>query len=317
MSVKVMSLVWYSDIEKPSSKFTLLALADRADDNGFCWPGIENLMVKTSQSRASVFRALKELEAAGWIKRANRYRDGHRITNIYRIDLIKLRQHQHAADSGSENDLNKYFTEPDAEGQTIDPGSSKSDESAGQDLGLNLRRSEPSSSTQTSQSETSYVSNRDFIGLKLRPNTSVDTSVDTSVKTFKQKPSVSSKKTEPATSGTDCKRKQAASQRKTVADPKPRGTRIPADFQPDATMVAWARENTPNVDGRYETEKFIDYWTAKTGAGATKLDWRSTWRNWMRQAQERLSLRGSRTSVPAGNHQAFQNPDMSRYYESF
>lgn len=51
-------------------------------------------------------------------------------------------------------------------------------------------------------------------------------------------------------------------------------------------MVAWARENTPDVDGRAQTEVFVDYWRAKAGAGGTKLDWPATWRNWMRRAQE-------------------------------
>jgi hypothetical protein len=70
-----------------------------------------------------------------------------------------------------------------------------------------------------------------------------------------------------------------------------RGTRIPADFAVTPAMVAWAAENAPDVDGRRETEKFINYWTAKTGRDATKRDWVATWRNWMLNAQERLPSR--------------------------
>ena len=58
-------------------------------------------------------------------------------------------------------------------------------------------------------------------------------------------------------------------------------------------MVAWARERVPQVDGKRETEKFVNYWTAKTGAQATKLDWPATWRNWMLGAAERLRSPGS------------------------
>lgn len=36
-----------------------------------------------------------------------------------------------------------------------------------------------------------------------------------------------------------------------------------------------------------EWEKFCDYWTAKTGANATKADWPATWRNWCRSTAER------------------------------
>ena len=67
-----------------------------------------------------------------------------------------------------------------------------------------------------------------------------------------------------------------------------RGTRLPDDFAVTAEMVEWARAETPGVDGRYETAKFVDYWRGKTGQAATKLDWLSTWRNWMRKAQEDL-----------------------------
>lgn len=67
-----------------------------------------------------------------------------------------------------------------------------------------------------------------------------------------------------------------------------RGTRIPEPFPITPEMVAWARERVPEVDGRLETEKFINYWRAKSGQAATKLDWPATWRNWMLAAAERL-----------------------------
>jgi hypothetical protein len=50
-------------------------------------------------------------------------------------------------------------------------------------------------------------------------------------------------------------------------------------------MVAWVRKECPDVDGRRETETFIDYWRAKPGKDGSKLDWLATWRNWMRRAQ--------------------------------
>jgi hypothetical protein len=67
-----------------------------------------------------------------------------------------------------------------------------------------------------------------------------------------------------------------------------RGTRIPANFSASPAMVSWARDRVPQVDGRLETEKFINFWTAKSGAGATKVDWPATWRNWMLNAAERI-----------------------------
>lgn len=75
-----------------------------------------------------------------------------------------------------------------------------------------------------------------------------------------------------------------------------RGTRIPDDFAVTPAMVEWARENAPGVDGRRETEKFINYWRSVPGAKGLKLDWKATWRNWMLNAAER---NGARASPPA------------------
>lgn len=72
-------------------------------------------------------------------------------------------------------------------------------------------------------------------------------------------------------------------QTSSVGTPK-RATRIPDDFAPTPEMIEWAREHTPNI-GWPETEDFIDYWQAKSGKDATKVDWPATWRRWMRKAQ--------------------------------
>jgi Ni/Co efflux regulator RcnB len=60
-----------------------------------------------------------------------------------------------------------------------------------------------------------------------------------------------------------------------------RGTRLPDDWVPSAADVATARRaglDEPTI--RTEAIKFRNYWTAKTGAAATKLDWSRTWENW-------------------------------------
>jgi hypothetical protein len=94
------------------------------------------------------------------------------------------------------------------------------------------------------------------------------------------------------------------------ANARERGTRLPDDFAVNAEMVAWARENAPNVNGAYETQKFVDYWRGRTGKDATKLDWIGTWRNWMRKAQE--DTQRGRTGVATGanrhSNQRHDNP---------
>lgn len=88
---------------------------------------------------------------------------------------------------------------------------------------------------------------------------------------------------------------------------KKRGARIPDDFTVTPAMVTWAQTNTPDVDGRYETAQFIDYWTAKSGAAATKLDWVRTWQTWMRKAQKDATQR----PVRRGNFQPYLNATPS------
>jgi hypothetical protein len=75
---------------------------------------------------------------------------------------------------------------------------------------------------------------------------------------------------------------------KTSRGKNDRASRLPAEFKPTMEMVAWARKEVPHVDGRLETQKFIDHWTAASGATARKLDWVAAWRNWMRKADEQL-----------------------------
>lgn len=76
-----------------------------------------------------------------------------------------------------------------------------------------------------------------------------------------------------------------------------RATRIPDPFLVTGEMRSWAAENTPAVDVNASTAKFVDYWRGKAGKDATKLDWLATWRNWMRNDQDRAQ---PRAAVPAG-----------------
>lgn len=64
------------------------------------------------------------------------------------------------------------------------------------------------------------------------------------------------------------------------------GYRLPDDFKPD---VKWSLSQGLPVDVlEREFEKFKNYWTAKSGKDATKLDWQATWRNWIINAKDRI-----------------------------
>lgn len=63
-----------------------------------------------------------------------------------------------------------------------------------------------------------------------------------------------------------------------------RACRIPKDWQPDMNE-ARALGFTDDA-ARWEADKFRDYWSARAGKGAAKLDWLATWRNWLKGAIE-------------------------------
>lgn len=67
--------------------------------------------------------------------------------------------------------------------------------------------------------------------------------------------------------------------------PRKRGCRLPNDWMPDKSVINEMRVERPGVDLQAEHRKFVDYWKAKTGQGATKLDWDATFRNWIRNAR--------------------------------
>lgn len=63
-------------------------------------------------------------------------------------------------------------------------------------------------------------------------------------------------------------------------------TRLPDGFEltPERAKIA----ATENLAPERTFEKFRDYWRAKSGADARKLDWDATWRNWCRNEADRL-----------------------------
>lgn len=66
-----------------------------------------------------------------------------------------------------------------------------------------------------------------------------------------------------------------------------RGTRLAHDFQIPAEWIDFAISTRmwEPADAQAEAENFRDFWVSKSGAGAAKLDWLATWRNWVRNSR--------------------------------
>jgi predicted transcriptional regulator len=61
-------------------------LKSRANKDGTCWPAVRTIARELHLSRATVQRALRELQSSGWLVKENRYRDnGSSTSNLYRI----------------------------------------------------------------------------------------------------------------------------------------------------------------------------------------------------------------------------------------
>lgn len=74
---------------------------------------------------------------------------------------------------------------------------------------------------------------------------------------------------------------------KTARTSSVRGTRLPNDWTVPDEWIEWAgnEKHWHPSDAREEAEIFANFWQAKSGAQATKLDWRKTWINWCKNSR--------------------------------
>ncbi|WP_301122599.1 helix-turn-helix domain-containing protein [Mycolicibacterium fortuitum] len=85
MSWKALDWVAESDIRSPTTKLILFLLANKADEEFSCYPSIGTLIAESGAGRSTVMRALKTLEANGFITRRQRFHDSgaQRSTRYY------------------------------------------------------------------------------------------------------------------------------------------------------------------------------------------------------------------------------------------
>ena len=88
MSIKVMTWAWGLSNMNSGEKLVLLALADHADDEGYCWPGTTGIAVKCSISRPTLNKHLHTLADLKILCVAHRQDGaGRTISNGYQLHL--------------------------------------------------------------------------------------------------------------------------------------------------------------------------------------------------------------------------------------
>ena len=65
-----------------------------------------------------------------------------------------------------------------------------------------------------------------------------------------------------------------------------RGSRLSPDFCLTEEWKDFCHQDRPDLNPSKVFESFKDYWIAKSGHQAVKLDWFATWRNWVRSQNQ-------------------------------
>jgi hypothetical protein len=89
MSIEAMNWSFKQDVGSAPGKFILVILANMANQEGKCWPGIDYLVKLTELSRRTVITHIRHLEDREFISRTVRPGDGQtgRKSNLYQLSM--------------------------------------------------------------------------------------------------------------------------------------------------------------------------------------------------------------------------------------
>lgn len=106
MSVKLSAYVWDGCAAaglKISAVAIMARLADFSSDEGLCWPSITTIARQLGAGESTVRTTLGKLEADGWITSTQRRKGNRNTSNMYQLNIAKLR----AAAEPSDSDTSK------------------------------------------------------------------------------------------------------------------------------------------------------------------------------------------------------------------
>lgn len=282
MSIKMMNLAWKLPLNSTET-LVILALADAASDEGFCFPGYENLIEKTKLARATLAKTLGILEGTG---------------------IFEKKPHSNIGEGRKVNTYQLLFNESWFHVVTNPPKSSRIEliESIRIELierikELRENQKRPISSTLSRRK----VQPSDTISSIREHEPSYNHHTEPSLNKYKgEKPADKVDKKQPKVS-------------KTTA------TRLSANWEPSPQDISFCVSIRPDLSVNDVADEFKDYWIAVPGAKGKKEDWPATWRNWVRKqfvkpgvsAIKQQSAKQSRMSLAGIDYNEGVNPDGS------
>ena len=91
-----------------------------------------------------------------------------------------------------------------------------------------------------------------------------------------------------------------------TGEARKRGTRLNDKFEVTTEMVAWAKDNAPDVNGKRATEMFMNHFRSKSGQAGVRVDWVLTWKNWLLKDQQRAEERSTKPTPEQRARQTIQ-----------
>lgn len=122
---------------KLSSVAIMARLADFSSDEGVSWPSIGTIARQIGAGESTVRTAIGQLEKDGWLTRKQRRNGNRNASNVYQLNVAKLRDaaFSHLSDSdasksdASKSDPSKFEASKNDENGTFDPSESGGDPS--------------------------------------------------------------------------------------------------------------------------------------------------------------------------------------------
>jgi len=286
-----MTWVWENSKSRHGGRLVLLAIADAANADGVAYPSNAELRQKAGLSERAVQSAVADLTASGELE--VRYNEGPKGCNLYRVTMGRgtcapaesapSPQILRGPAAGSESPQATAGTPAESAPPQNLPGSGEHGESP-QVGGPGNAGSAPPQIPHPAESAPGTLKQ------DLSPT---------------ERDIYIAREDGPPAGGENPPPKRP----KAV-----RGTRLPDDFAVTEAMAEWARREVPALiaagRGKYETDRFADYYRSASGANARKIDWPAAWRNWMRKADDDLARTAG--GSPAGRAAPQSGSDRAR-----